>query len=281
MATPFEMNILTHRDQKQHLERPGVRVIDHLTLEEAEKTPNLFVLYNAMDLPEVADVIRVANRAKHLRGLLVEQDHDLQWIITMLERANLRTLRTTLVHDKPEVFERVLNAWRLGAQDELIADATVQKSVLFVRSCALSTFEIPVADIKWLREASDDELRDIEVAEDGAHIYWPQLDIHLDLESLRVVLEPELRTRFSAERLKHNELMGLAVKSLRREASLRQTDVDGVSARQIRRIEEGAVPRSETLVLLARAHGWSLNEYLNRISTRIRELSGATEPSSR
>lgn len=202
----------------------------------------------------------------------MEQDHDAHWITTMLDRAELRTLRNTLVHTDPLVFERILNAWRLGAQDELIADATLQGDVLLVKNCALDTFEVKVSEFKAFREAARSELLDFKISEDGAHIHWVQLDVHLDLEAIRVARNPELGIKYQAERLVHDKMVGAALKAFREEAGLRQKDIEGLSARQVRRIENGARPRLESLRCFADAHEMELNDYLNRLGKTIRAI---------
>ncbi len=272
MAATPEINILVCGESKERFERLGVRVVDEMSAEEAERIKDLFVLSTALALPEVAEVIKAANRRKHLRGLLVEHDHDPHWITTMLDRAGLRTLRNTLVHTDPAVFERILNAWRIGAQEELIADATLQSGRLFIKSCALDTFEVAAEELKPLRNATSDELLDFVIAEDGAYIHWPRLDAHLDLEAIRVAGDPELRSKLRAERLKHDAYVGAAIRALRETAGLRQKDIGGLSARQVRRIEKGARPRSETLACFADAHDVALNEYLNRLAEEMRRL---------
>ncbi|MBA2663237.1 MAG: DUF2442 domain-containing protein [Bradymonadaceae bacterium] len=273
MATTTGISLLTDRENQKRFKDSGMRVIDHLSVEEAKTTKKLFVLCKSLALPQIADVITAANGAKHLLGLLVEQDRDLGWITIMLDRANLRMLRNTFVHDDMQVFERVLNAWRIGAQGELIADATIQGTLLFVRSASLDTLEVDVRSLKALKAAAHEDLVAFEVARDGSHIHWPSLDVHLDLESLRVALDPQLQTKFKAERLKHDELLGQAIKWLRGELGLSQSEIEGVSARQVRRIEQGAQPRSETLELMAHAHGLTLNAYLNKLSQRIAAIA--------
>ena len=95
-----------------------IRIVDS-DAEGIEDINNLFVLASALALPEVSDIIHRANRLKHLRGLLIDQGHDSNWAPTMLDRAGLRTLRNTLVHSEAKVFQRILNAWRLGARGRL------------------------------------------------------------------------------------------------------------------------------------------------------------------
>ena len=64
--------------------------------------------------------------------------------------------------------------------------------------------------------------------------------------------------------------MGRAIKAFRTEDKLRQRDIEGISTRQVRRIEKGEVrPRTDTLRHFARAHGLSLNEYLNRLAEKM------------
>ena len=277
MTTSTTIHVLARGVESRGFECDGVSVSGELECEDWEGVENLFVLTSAMHLGEVADVVRAANRKKHLRGLLVEQSHDTRWILAMLERANLRTLKHTLVHSDMRVFRRIVNAWAMGAQDELIADATVMEGVLFVRTCALETLEVEVRKVKALRKASRDEVHTFEVAEDGAYIYWPDLDVHLNVESVRVVLDPTLKSELMLARQRDEQRMGAALRKIRERKGLRQADIEGVSTRQVGRIERGEVrARHATLELFARAHGEELNTYLQELSRVMRELRAIT-----
>lgn len=46
-------------------------------------------------------------------------------------------------------------------------------------------------------------------------------------------------------------------------------DVPGVSARQVRRIEAGALPRVATLEKLAEAHGMGVKGYLHQVAAEL------------
>ena len=83
--------------------------------------------------------------------------------------------RGTLVHSDPLVFERVLNAWKMEAQDQLVADATVREDVLFIRTCALETIEIEMRELKPFKEAKSEELLDFEIA--SARLFEPSLQL--------------------------------------------------------------------------------------------------------
>ncbi|MGB2924047.1 MAG: helix-turn-helix transcriptional regulator, partial [Limnothrix sp.] len=53
-----------------------------------------------------------------------------------------------------------------------------------------------------------------------------------------------------------------AIATFRKQSKLRQSDIDGVSSRQISRIENGESTKLETLELLAKAHNLEINDYL-------------------
>lgn len=273
MPQSRKIGVLIRGDVETPQDLGEIVVTEEADAQFVEAIPNLFILSSALALPEVADAVHQANRSKHLRGLLIDQERDPNWVTTMMDRAGVQTLRNTLVHHDPQVFQRILNAWRIGAEDSLIADATVQDGLLLVRNCALDTFAVETSDLRPLRSLTGEQLLDFEVALDGAHIHWAARDVHLNLESIRVALDPELRERLQAERLQSDQMLGKAVRSLRKDAGLRQKDFRDLSARQVRRIEKGeSAPRTDKLRVLAEGHGLELNEYLNELADEMRRL---------
>lgn len=266
------LTVLPHNPEYKDVLRPrsAWRVLRRVDPAQADAR-NIFVLVAASELLAVADFIREANRRHHLRALLVHADVDPLWVLQMFERADLRTLRNTLVHDGPEIPRRVLNAWRLGAQDHLIAQAQVIRSALLVQTCALDRLEIPLDAIPALARLSEEQRAEFKVADDGSYLHWPEPDVHLDLEALRLAGDPEAREQARRERVRRDERFAAAVATLRKRRGLRQSDIHGVSARQVRRIESGSSPRTATLNQLAAAHGVDLDSYLAEIAEVMRE----------
>lgn len=246
--------------------------IDHRVL---ARFSNLFVLCSATELPSVAEVASAANRQHRLRALFVRQDIEPEFIGPMLDRAQLRLWRNVLVHQGPPVPGRILRAWELGAQDHLIAEAAISAGRLFALTCALERLEIPVEQIRPLTGLPETELKAFRLAEDGSYLHWPNHDVHLDLDALRYIIDPAARAKADVQRTAHDERFGVAIAAVRQEHGLRQSDIAGLSDRQVRRIEAGSAPRVETLRRLAKAHGLELSDYLARVSEKARE-SGAT-----
>ena len=164
----------------------------------------------------------------------------------------------------------MLGAWETGAENELIAEASVTGGILFVLSCALERLEVPVRSIPALAGMRAGDLTALEVSTDGSHVHWPKGDVHLDLGSLRYVVDPAWRAKTDAERVGQNKRFGQAVRAVREARGLTQRAIRGLSARHLRRVEAGLLPRVATLRVLARAHGMELDRYLTAVAEAAR-----------
>lgn len=163
---------------------------------------------------------------------------------------------------------------KLKELHKFIADAQVVDDRLLVRACDLSTYEIPVEKVPALRKMSADQRGRFEIHPNGAYIHWPEPDVHLDLESLQAAIDPSFEERIRNERLAHNRRFGWAVRVVRERHGLSQSEITGVSERQVRRIESGEFfPRTETLKRMAAAHGLALSVYLDDVAQAARDVA--------
>lgn len=188
--------------------------------------------------------------------------------------ANVRTLRNTLVHSgaAPSVPRRILLAWTLGAQDELIAAARVVENRLLVVSCAMDRLELSFEEVPALKRLPEKEREHFEIAEDGSYVRWPGADVDLDLDALRYHTNAAHRRRTDRERLARDERFGSAVAAVRGRHSLRQTDIKGLSARQVRRIEKGQGASLSSLEKLAWAHRMETGDYLEEVAEEMENV---------
>ena len=237
----------------------------------------LLVLSAASTLPGVAHVAAGANRQHRLRGLLIRRDVGTGLLGPMLDRAGLLAGRHILVHEGPPLPRRLLDAWEMGAENELIAEASVTGGMLFVLSCALERLDVPVRKLAALSRLSAEELRGVTVSPDGSYLHWPSGDVHLDLGSLRYLVDPVWRARADLARIRQYARFGDGVRAVREAKGLTQHALAGVSARHVRRIEDGAFPKLSTLRVLASAHGMELDAYLSEVA----EAAGRTQPALR
>jgi hypothetical protein len=130
----------------------------------------------------------------------------------------------------------------------------------------LERIEVPFASLRAFRSVPREERPQFEIAEDGAFIHWPRPDLHFDLEGLREAIDPSARLAAIKEKLLRNRRFGHAVALVRQRHGLTQDAIEGVSGRQVRRIEGGALPRPNTLELFARAHHLGLRGYLLEVA---------------
>ncbi len=246
---------------------PRSPVFKLLNRPQANRVRDLFVFCSAVQLPKVSSLVSIVNRRNQLRVLFV-RGQDPAWLPQMLERANLRTIRNLVVHSGVETPRRILNAWKNDAQDKLVARAMVVKDRLFVTSCEPETLDIGFDELQALKCIPKTERTRFRVSEDGSYIHWPSVDIHLDLDSIRSALDPDFRDRLAVQRVKHDVNFGKAIATFRREQGLRQSDIAGLSERQLRRIERGARASVSALRSLAASHDLDLNDYLNAVARK-------------
>jgi hypothetical protein len=259
--------LMHHRDTEGVVsDRRRFRVLHRPNRQIAEHGRNIFVLIPASELPDVAEFVSIANRRHQLRGLLVRDDVQPSSIPQMFERAGLRMVRNTIVYSDPGIPRRVLAAWPQNAQEQLIAKASVSKDRLFVLSCALQPYEVAFDSMPALKRIPISERANFTVNEDGSYIHWPGPDIHLDLDAVRAAIDPEARGRAEAARTLHDRRYGAAISKVRLRMGLKQSEIKGLSERQVRRIEKGEGTTYEALRRLAAAHRMDLESYLRELA---------------
>lgn len=69
--------------------------------------------------------------------------------------------------------------------------------------------------------------------------------------------------------------MGKAISAVRKAHKLTQNEINGISDRHLRRIEnEGQQPTLDTLKKLSTSHGLDLEKYLTQVNEALKQLIG-------
>lgn len=268
-----EMTVLVHDRESEIIVKPteGVRVFHQLS-DRLLFTENLFILTSATELPNVAMVVKTASQEQQLRGLFVRLNIDTGFVSQIFDETEINLNRNVILHNSANVPKRILEAWQAGAQEQLIAFASVVVDNLYVRDCALKSWKIPFDTLPALAVIPEEERANFELDEDGSYIYWCGADVHLDMEALRSAVDPEWLLKLKAEKIMYDQLFGEAVAAVRKAHKLTQKDIPTISERHIRRIEKGDFPKLNTLKKLAQAHNMSLNEYLNELAENVSRM---------
>src|SRR5579872_5194727 len=216
----------------------GFPIVREKSMRAVDKYQHLFVLCSDLHLPVAAEFVSALNRIHKLQALFVKSETNPALLPQMLERANLRLVHNMLVHQDSIVPRRVMTAWQRNAQSELIATASIADDRLIVVSCEPKTYEVSFNAMPALKKVSSRHRRNFEIAEDGAFIHWPLEEIHLDLDAIRSAIDPLWRKKSERIRRAHGRDYGRAIASVRRSHGLKQSDAEGISERQLRRIEQ-------------------------------------------
>lgn len=171
---------------------------------------------------------------------------------------------------------RLVLARQSGAERELIASASIDDGRLVVWSCEPVRYEVPISEVPALAKLRDEELADFEVSSSGSRLRWRQSAVDINLDTLRVHADPDVRRKHEREARKEAARYADAIRRFRLERGLTQTDIEGLTDRQVRRLEEGeTIPQFETLKKLAAAHQLSINDYLAELAKRSRPPEAA------
>ena len=155
-------------------------------------------------------------------------------------------------------------------EEERILDAWWENGSFVVISPRFKRLRVPVESLRPLRGRPKRLLDRFEIDEDGAFVYWPGLDVHLGWEQFAQAADPAACLKARQAAAEFNRRYGRAIRRIRREGGLWQSDIKGLSARQVGRIERGACRATHAaLVKLARAHALSTADYMARLAETL------------
>jgi hypothetical protein len=153
-----------------------------------------------------------------------------------------------------------------------IADAWLEEGRLVVLSSTFERMNVPLAKLSKLLGDEPRQIADFEIDDDGSFVYWPHADVHLGWEHFLRLVDPAAALAGRQKQAEFNRRYGAAIRAVREERGLKQSDVPGITARHLRRVEYGETPATRsTLTALARAHGLSLEDYLGAVAKRLAE----------
>lgn len=186
-------------------------------------------------------------------------------------RSSSRLHVAHLVFDTEQVFvQRFLSALSRRNDQGAIVDAWWDGDDLVVLSPDFERLRIPAGQLPKLRGAGVEDRSRFDIDPLGAYIYWPSHDVHLGWSQFKQIVDPAafLRARQRSEQF--NVRYGQAIRVLRQELRLKQSDVPGLDERTVRRIEKGQTrATSKALACLAKAHGMDASRYMNELARRL------------
>ena len=171
--------------------------------------------------------------------------------------------------EEENLAERVLLALDKADEENRIVDAWWEETMLVVVSPTRERFRklrVPLERLPALQRLSEEQRQEFEIDEEGLFLYWPAGDIHLGWEQFEEAVDKAASLKARQHTKAFNKGYGAAIRKLREEKGLRQTDIEGLTARQVGRIESGQRATLSALRKLAKSHGMNINEYMDELA---------------
>jgi hypothetical protein len=214
--------------------------------------------------------------------LLLNESRFSDWLVTRIIDLPIRSAhRFYIVDSAPELggerkWQDLLRSFlgRLSAflesDNARILDANIEDGILRVISPDFQRLQIPVSKIEQLANANEKAIQRFEIDDDGAYLYWSDLDLHLGWEQLMQIVDPDAVHRAKQKSHEFNLRYGAAIRKVREKSGVAMTGVAGLSDKQLRRIEIGECRlTSNGARALAKAHGITPNEYLQKVAEAL------------
>jgi hypothetical protein len=124
--------------------------------------------------------------------------------------------------------------------------------------------------MQTMRRCHANDAPTFSVDPDGSFIYWPDLDIHLGWNQFLQALDPAELRKAQQRSAGFNERYGAAIRKVRETTGILQSKVEGLTERQLRRIEQaGCRATTSAIAALAKAHGLDANTYMDIVAKTL------------
>lgn len=182
----------------------------------------------------------------------------------------LHVVKLGSVSEQKKLLKRLFLALSSEDQHERIFDAWWEGEDLVVLSPRFKRLRVPLVKLRPLARGSKNQLQEFVIDSDGAFIHWPKLDVHLGMEQFVQAVDPAAYLKARQESRDFNERYGLAIRTFRQEHGLRQSDIAGLTPRQVGRIERGECRATHSaLKKLAKAHKVNTSDYMTSIAALL------------
>lgn len=169
----------------------------------------------------------------------------------------------------PSVVKRLVIALNRPAPWEGILDAYVLENSLVLVLGDASVREFPIARLPRIGRLDPQEVARFEIDSDGSYLYWPDQDVHMGPSQMLQAVDPEYLSAIEIRRYQM-ENVSQALLDMRKARQLKQTEIQGLSERHVRRLEKEKVRLTvDAATKFANAFGLSLSGFLDELSERI------------
>ena len=152
------------------------------------------------------------------------------------------------------------------AADKLISCVEIHDGKISMGSKAFCLYQTDISNFPFLQDLSEEDRQNFVIDASGSFVYWGKADAHLNLDSVRYYCDPEFKKEVDKKKEAELRSMGFGMCNARLYYGL-ALDACGVSEKEMDDFEMGkSMPSSTALAKIAKAHGLSLNKYLDSVA---------------
>lgn len=263
--------------------RPHVRLLKDWSQVGDHDPRDLYVVLTRAELLNESELehARRKRTAGEKRFLVLPDDTPLELLLEKIFKLNVRSAQRIHTPRLPtgdvEAFLKRFLAALGGSEGRTgIIDAWWEGDRFVVLSPMFERLHVPVDAVSKLRHADEQERQRFQIDEHGEYVYWPDLDLHVGWEQFRQAIDPQARLEAQKRSRAFDERYGEAVRMLRQATGLTQTQIPGLDARTVRRIEQGQTRlTSNAIRKLAAAHQMAPNQYLSAVLQQLEQQKAA------
>jgi hypothetical protein len=243
-----------------------------VTFRESPHTTTIIVSeFSALQLRHGLKV-RLPNQAKHL--VFKRTDEPMEAMPSTINNLNVRDpkrihIATRHSDDVAEalIFRTICGF--AGKYSDRIIDAWWEGDEFVILTPEFIRIPIHAQKLAHFIGADKQRLVEFEIDSDGSFVYWPHADVHLGWEQFACMVDDIAANTLRSFRSTFDKSYGSRIRKLREESGLRQSDIEGLTPRQIGRIESGECRATRSaLAKLAAAHEMSLVDYLRVLAEK-------------
>ena len=234
---------------------------------------SVVVISKLADLSE--EVLEKLSRSSGSRQIVFISGFPVEAVTSRLMKLKIRRtnrLHLTARQDKAsesELIQRLVSGMTENDGSKTIVDAWIEGEELVLLSPAFERMRVPHSRLVRFVGKSDSVFSKFEMDEDGRFLYWPHSDTHLGWKQLEQLINPAVAIKDEEKTDQFKRRYGQAIKCLREEKGLKQTEIHGLTDRQLRRIEQGQqMVTSKALTALAKAHKLDIADYMKELGQR-------------
>ncbi len=218
-------------------------------------------------------VVQHAERAETTRQVVFVNGFPIEAVVDRLMSLQIRSSHRLHIASKRdnvsegELLYRLVSGMAEHDGSKSIVDAWVEGEDLVLLSPSFDRMIVP--SIKLSRFFGNDlsKLSSFDIDEDGRFLHWPHSDTHLGWKQLNQLIDPTVALEDAKKSDQFKVNFGNAIRTLRESLGLKQSDIVGLTPRQLRRIEHGEqVVSKKALEALSLAHGNTIDTYLSKLA---------------